>query len=369
MNKSKVLHIGYSGVSGATYLGFCLIEGDIKKEWQNHFCFIGIEDLAQSNREKCEELSIPYNLLLKKRGLSFKSWVEFMALFRTLSPDVVISYGTTELFIPLIYLTLFSKTKIIIAEQTPINLKTRSEWLMSNLGMLISFKIILVNEDYKHKLRSKLAVFREDKIEIIPNAVNLTQFHPELQSVKTDEIIRFAMVSRLDSEKDYFTVLQAIKKLVSDGFSNLHFKIIGGGPFYNDIEKAVNDLELTPYVKLLGRIPLTQVAEELRSLHFYVHSAKGETMSLSIMQAMATGLPTAATNVEGISTNLSHNVDSILFEFQNIEQCYVALKQLITDKRLRESLGKEALNKAKNKYSHITYFNKFNALVNTHLLS
>lgn len=363
MNKKKLLQIGYSGISGATYVGLCTVEGDLRKKWDHHFLFIGIEEIAFANKAKCKELNLPYSFILKSNGLDLKAWWAAIKIFRRIRPDAVIIHGTSELIIPLFFFNLVNKASIFVIEHTPINLKTKTEWFLSNLSLILCNQICLANKVYQFHYRKKILFFNQKKISFIHNGINIFQFKPSLNKSSTSATIKLGMASRLDHEKDHTTILRALGMLKENGYNHLEYIIMGDGPDKDNIRKTIDLLGLNQEVKLLGSIGLSEVARQLQELDIYVHSSKGETMSLSIMQAMATGLPLIATNVEGINNNVEDGINALLFELGDVQSCFEKIKILIDNPLQREFLGKNGFNKAEREYSHISLFKNIDRLI------
>lgn len=92
-------------------------------------------------------------------------------------------------------------------------------------------------------------------------------------------------VSRLDTvQKDYDTLLNAMKKAMEQGFSKKLF-IVGDGPNKKDIEGLIKELDILENVKLLGRKKNPYVW--MKNSSFFVHSSKYEGFGLVIVEAMS----------------------------------------------------------------------------------
>lgn len=92
-------------------------------------------------------------------------------------------------------------------------------------------------------------------------------------------------VSRLDTvQKDYDTLLNAMKKAMEQGFSKKLF-IVGDGPNKKDIESLIKELDIWENVKFLGRKKNPYVW--MKNSSFFVHSSKYEGFGLVIVEAMS----------------------------------------------------------------------------------
>ena len=100
----------------------------------------------------------------------------------------------------------------------------------------------------------------------------------------------------------------------------------------------------------------------MHSLDIYVHASFGETMSNSIMQAMACGLPVIASDVWGINNMISDSENGILFRSKDEIHLYECMCKLIYDKEFRKKLADNARLYAEREFSSEMLFNKYSQL-------
>ena len=90
----------------------------------------------------------------------------------------------------------------------------------------------------------------------------------------------------------------------------------------------------------------------LQQLNIYVHASLGETMSTSIMQAMACGKPIIASDVPGINNMIENNVTGVLVPAKNAGAMVEAIMLLINNPMLANKLAANAFNFALENYSN-----------------
>ena len=105
-------------------------------------------------------------------------------------------------------------------------------------------------------------------------------------------------VARLSSEKDFPTLLRAMSIAVRE-IPNLVLKLVGDGPERSRLEQLTQELNLTPHVEFLGE--RHDVPVLLAKAGFFVTASLTEGISLTLLEAMAVGLPVIATAVGGNS--------------------------------------------------------------------
>jgi len=101
-------------------------------------------------------------------------------------------------------------------------------------------------------------------------------------------------VGRLVHQKDY-QVLVAAMRQVADADPTIRCRIAGEGPERPMIEAAVNRHGLEDHVELLGT--RTDVDQLLADADIFVSSSASEGLPVSVLEAMATGLPVICTDV------------------------------------------------------------------------
>ena len=103
-------------------------------------------------------------------------------------------------------------------------------------------------------------------------------------------------VARLAPEKDIENLIRAVA-IASQSTPNLKLRIIGDGAMRSTLEKLAVEERVAHAVEFMGE--RSNVPELLADCGFYVSSSLSEGISLTILEAMAVGLPVIATDVGG----------------------------------------------------------------------
>ncbi|MBC7818296.1 MAG: GT4 family glycosyltransferase PelF, partial [Planctomycetaceae bacterium] len=131
-----------------------------------------------------------------------------------------------------------------------------------------------------------------DKIATIWNGINLDRFTYHGPKPTPTAI----SVARLSAIKDFPTLLRAVL-LVLPQVPDFRLRIVGDGPERAKLESLIAELDLRQHVELLGE--RHDVPELLSESGFFVSSSLSEGISLTLLEAMAVGLPVVATAVGG----------------------------------------------------------------------
>ena len=131
-----------------------------------------------------------------------------------------------------------------------------------------------------------------DKITTIWNGINLDRF-----TFRSPQRTPTAIsVARLSGSKDFSTLLRAVC-LVLPHVPDIRLRIVGDGPERMKLESLIDELNIRPQVELLGE--RHDVPALLAESGFFVSSSLSEGISLTLLEAMAVGLPIVTTAVGG----------------------------------------------------------------------
>lgn len=143
-------------------------------------------------------------------------------------------------------------------------------------------------------------------------------------------------VGELNENKNHETVIRAIKDM------DVYYVIAGKGDLQEHLQSIIDELGMTERVKLLGF--RRDVAELYQVADIYVLPSIREGLNVSIMEAMASGLPVICGNIRG-NTDLIDEDGGALFESQNVDDCMKSLEDVLI--RERECLGKHNIKKVR----------------------
>lgn len=211
--------------------------------------------------------------------------------------------------------------------------------------------LITINqEDYalaQKKMKAK-------RVEYVPGVgIDLTKFGQAAvdKSAKRKELgipedaTLLLSVGELNENKNHETVIRAIKDV------EVYYVIAGRGGLQEHLQRVINELGMTEKVKLLGF--RADVAELYQAADVYVLPSVREGLNVSIMEAMASGLPVVCGRIRG-NIDLIDEDGGSLFEPQNVNDCKKSLEDVLS--RERECLGKHNVKRV-----HAMSIKKINA--------
>lgn len=184
------------------------------------------------------------------------------------------------------------------------------------------------------------------KIRYIPNGVDTERFKPNPEDrlkirreLEVDGFVWLA-VGRFDPSKDYPTMLQAFGYVVQKDL-NAVLLIAGDGPLRKTMEVMARELGIEKHVRFLGiRRDIPQL---MNAADAYVMSSAWEGMANVLLEASATGLPIAATDVGGNREVVLHGKTGFLVSLKDpyaLAQAMLRLMDMLDDER--QAMGKAA---------------------------
>lgn len=133
----------------------------------------------------------------------------------------------------------------------------------------------------------------------IGSPIDLSLFTKNEEKIKSG-ILNLVYTGRIDSHKSVATLIEMIDEY-SKINQNFLLTIVGDGDERQNVEKMVSNLNLGNHVVFTGALPRMQVLEELKRSDIYVTASIGEGVSISVLEAYASGLPVVCFNVLGLA--------------------------------------------------------------------
>lgn len=195
----------------------------------------------------------------------------------------------------------------------------------------------------------------EGKIEILPNGVDLKNFHnaapiPRAQFGYKDDDILLVYAGRIALEKNIPFLLESFSG-VAKAIPNVHLLLIGGGvqQFEEEIRALVKDMDVPRRVRLVGKIPYDQLPAYLTMCNIFVTASVTEVHPLSIIEAMGAGLPTMGIESVGVGDTVEDGKTGFLAT-HDLPAFTAKLTRLCLDVNLRARMSDSA-RKASSVYA------------------
>ncbi|KRF54325.1 glycosyl transferase [Bacillus sp. Soil745] len=201
--------------------------------------------------------------------------------------------------------------------------------------------IIALSERWKKDLGS---ICNNENIRVIYNPINRSLY--KTSPLKEKNII---FLGRIGRRKGVYDLLESLQ-LVLDQTKDFKVYIAGDG----NIEKAkkvIVDLNLEKHVEVIGWINLNKKIELLYNSSIFVLPSYNEGLPVSILEAMASGVPVISTNIAGIPDQIVNGVNGFLIEPGNINDLAKKICLLLNDRKLRDEFSKKTLKRVDEKFN------------------
>ena len=193
--------------------------------------------------------------------------------------------------------------------------------------------------------------------------VDVERFRPA-EVPRRDGPLLAVTVARLTFAKGHRYFLRAMRHAVDRGL-DIRYAIAGGGPYRDEIEAEAASLDLGDRVEMLGLIGEDQVLDLLRRADLFALTSvgKGEAAPVSVMEAMACGLPVICSAIGGTPDMIEDGVDGFLTGQEDVDAIAAALGRLATEPDLVRAMSAAARASAMAKFSHVTSARKLLAAI------
>lgn len=208
--------------------------------------------------------------------------------------------------------------------------------------------LITINEeDYEralNKFKAKKTIHLNG-VGVDIEAINKVKVH-KLDKRKElglkDNDILILSVGELNDNKNHIEIMKAIKDM--NVKENIKYIICGMGPNKDKLERFIKENNLTNYIKLLGY--RNDIIEIMKVSDIFIFPSKREGLPVSLMEAMACGLPIICSNIRGNIDLVDENQGGFIVKNNNYYEYKKCIIKLIEGEELRNNFGK--YNKVKS---------------------
>jgi glycosyltransferase involved in cell wall biosynthesis len=181
------------------------------------------------------------------------------------------------------------------------------------------------------------AVLPQDRVALIDNGVSLDGF-AQADIDRGHQPPRVLFVGLLTPRKGVLDLLAAARSLRERGVPH-ELWLLGGTPDEGPEAEAEVRAGLDDDVTLLGTRPPEEMPEAFAAADVFCLPSWWEAMPLSILEAMAAGLPVVASDVGDVPRAVDHGVTGFVVPPRDPDELAAALERLLGDPALRRRMG------------------------------
>lgn len=320
------------------------------------FLFVCLDHLGDLGTELRAE-GFPVEVLGRQPGVDFSCAARFGGLLRQHDVSLIHAHQYTPFFYSTLARYRYRRPAILFTEHGrhyPDVRRPKRIWA-NRLLLEKRDRVIGVGAAVRDALITNEGL-KPDRVAVIYNGIDLSRFsandedsgtiRAELGLSPDDFVIFF--VARLDPVKDHATALRAVDKL-RKSVPRAQLIIVGEGPQQSEITRLIQDLQLESNVKLLG---LRQdVPRLLAAADCLLLTSVSEGIPLTIIEAMAAGLPVVATNVGGVAEVVVDQHTGYLHQAGDDGAIAASLQYLSEHPDHAQDLGHQGQHRAHERFS------------------
>jgi glycosyltransferase involved in cell wall biosynthesis len=236
------------------------------------------------------------------------------------------------------------------------------DWLASHCIRAI----VGVSEELTAYLNSRVGISAK-KLKTIVNGVNTDRFIPVTRERKDvlraqnglapDDLV-LGTVCRFDPIKNLPFMISSMPEIVKQ-VPTAKLVIVGEGPIRQDLEEIIRALGMTRYITVWPR--REDIEDVMPQFDLYVCTSVSEGTSMTILEAMACGLPVVASAVGG-NCSLIDSSNGVLFSLNDVQAYVSNVVSLLLNPARMDSMGAESRIRAERLYPLSRTLQQYEAL-------
>lgn len=196
-------------------------------------------------------------------------------------------------------------------------------------------RVVVLSDSWQHELKKRLGIHH---FCVVPNGVPISEDSPKQPS--PDNKVNVLFLGNLSTMKGVFDLL-AVMPYVDNAL--LHLVGAPENPAdASEIDRLLKEKRLIDRVKLHGIKSGSDKQRLLRDADIFVLPSYAEGLPMSLLEAMACGLPIIASSVGAIPTVINQEIEGLLITAGDQEQLAAVLNRLVDDAELRNKMGRAA---------------------------
>lgn len=342
------------GVGGAEVL----VDQMVRRCSQRYRCVVAVLDDIGPLGIKLREDGFTVRHLHRQPGIDRSCAARLNDFAREQNVQILHAHQYTPFFQAMLSRGLFGSLPVLFTEHGRHfpDVPSRKRSLVNRLLLRRQDRLVGCGESVRQALINNEGL-PEHRVEVVYNGVDLDALATSDPDARTrirqefgiaDDDFLAVQVARLHELKDHQTALRAID-LARRTAPNLKLLVVGDGEERLDIERTIADRNLSSNVILAGT--RNDVSSLLAASDAFLLSSISEGIPLTIIEAMAAGLPVVSTRVGGIPEMIRHEESGFLTSPGNEQELAEALIRLVNDRMLRQQMADTGRVEAYRRFS------------------
>jgi glycogen(starch) synthase len=195
-----------------------------------------------------------------------------------------------------------------------------------------------------------------DKIEIIPNGVDLSIFNTKVDGSGMRDKLELARdplavtAIRFVKRKGPEYLVSAFSKVL-ESIPNAKLVIAGSGPEAANLRVQIRKLGMEKSVKILIGLKREEVAELMAAADVFVLPSLIESFGIVLLEAMAVGTPIVCTRTQGATEIVNDEVNGVMIPPADSDALADAILRVLNDSKLARALRTNGLKVVQKRFS------------------
>ena len=303
-------------MGGAEQMVYQLVRS-LNKEYQPQILCYGS---FQGNALEAKiEKVCPVKYLGIKSRIGIKEYRLVFSAIKELNPDIVHAHqGGVTFALP--WCALNKKPLCVTVHSKPEKAFSKANTaLIRMMKGALKLKMVAVSKENLplvksyYKLKDNLCTF-------VNNGIDTKHFYKTPHDNFT-----FINVARQDQNKNQAGILKAFSD-IHKAHNSARLILVGDGPCHESLKESASELGVSDAVKFTGLV--SDAAEYYAASDVYLQYSFREGLPLSVLEAMASGLPIISTNVGGLKDVVNKN--GVLITAGNDDELISVMRKMIT---------------------------------------
>ena len=308
--------------------------------------------------QQVKELGISFYPVDMSRRFSLKPICRIKVIIRKNKIDLVHSQGARADFFARIAGRLAGLPRIFCTIAMPVEgfdlepLQKKIYRFIDGLTERYVERFIVVSDSLKQILIKSRRISAHQIVRIY-NGIELDQYHPDAGYVNLrkgwgipQNVPLIGAIGRMVWQKGFKYLIEAIPEIVRV-VPEAMFLFVGDGPLKKELEDLAESLK----VKVIFTGFRSDIKDMLSAVDLLVVPSLLEGFPMITLEAMAMAKPIVATNIDGITEQITDGANGILVPPKDPSALAKAVIRVLDDKELARSMGLAAREKVEQEFS------------------
>lgn len=176
--------------------------------------------------------------------------------------------------------------------------------------------------------------------EFIPNVIEIEKYEFHERGISVPQLLYVRAFASIYNPEMAIHVLTKILKVYPTA------KLCMIGPVkdasFESCKNLVEEMQITDHVEFTGKLSKEEWHKKSRDYNIFINTTTIDNTPISVMEAMALGLPVVSTNVGGLPYLIENGKTGLLVNRNDVDQMFDSVVALLNDDKLKNTIVQNA---------------------------